>query len=97
LRVIASASLELRLRLREAPELRQQVRRARTPAGGIRAATRPSSSIVDQGQPRRRPSAIATATARLSSTTGEPVTRDSVAYSPAMRRQSVASAVAARA
>jgi hypothetical protein len=47
--------------------------------------------------PAAGPSAIATATARFSSTMGEPVRIASCSYSPAMRCQSVASGVPARA
>ncbi len=92
-----SSALEFHPRLGRAIELDQQVA-----AHGRQQVVVRQRGLVDAGcrpgaSPAAGPNAIDTATARFSSTTGEGVSCASVAYSAAMRGQSVASAVSARA
>ena len=71
-------------------------RRARCGTGGSDRACRLSASASTSRRPSAGPEAIETATARLSSMTGEPVASTRRSYSSTMRCQSVSSTLLAR-
>ena len=69
-------ALELRARLVEAAELERAGRRARWAAGGSAWSDGSESSASTSSRPAAGPKAMATATARFSSTTGDGVSSD---------------------